>query len=70
MNGSDRRPAARLAQGSVGIGWGHATPAVFRLQREETPIREADGAPLLRVPPLPRRLPRAGYRVASLPDSL
>ena len=48
----------------------HATPAVFHVRREGSAIRVGDGAPLLRVLPIPRRLLAAGFRTVALPDAL
>jgi hypothetical protein len=42
----------------------HATPAVFQLYRRGVPIDVREGAPLLRVLPIPRRLLEAGDRPA------
>ncbi|AUX21237.1 hypothetical protein SOCEGT47_017170 [Sorangium cellulosum] len=45
-----------------------ATPAVFHVRRIGAPIEVPEGAPLLRVLPIPRALLRAGFREARFPD--
>jgi hypothetical protein len=43
-----------------------ATPAVFRVHREGAPVRVPEGAPLLRVVPVPRSLLAAEFRLRRL----
>ncbi|WP_438009306.1 hypothetical protein WME89_11860 [Sorangium sp. So ce321] len=45
-----------------------ATPAVFHVRRIGAPIEVPEGAPLLRVLPIPRDLLRAGFREARFLD--
>jgi hypothetical protein len=59
-----------VLRGVVATDLFHATPAVFLVRREAAVIRVAEGAPLLRVLPVPRRLLDARFSVARLPDSL
>ncbi|WP_437940088.1 hypothetical protein [Sorangium sp. So ce341] len=46
-----------------------ATPAVFHVRRLGAPIEVPEGAPLLRVLPIPRDLLRAGFREARFLDA-
>ncbi|WP_437679685.1 hypothetical protein [Sorangium sp. So ce131] len=46
-----------------------ATPAVFHVRRIGAPIEVPEGAPLLRVLPIPRDLLRAGFREARFLDA-
>ncbi|WP_234023588.1 hypothetical protein [Sorangium cellulosum] len=46
-----------------------ATPAVFHVRRIGAPIEVPEGAPLLRVLPVPRDLLRAGFREARFLDA-
>lgn len=46
-----------------------ATPAVFHVHRIGAPIEVPEGAPLLRVLPIPRALLRAGFRQARFLDA-
>lgn len=45
-----------------------ATPAVFHVRRIGAPIEVPEGAPLLRILPIPRALLRAGFREARFLD--
>ncbi|WP_437879055.1 hypothetical protein [Sorangium sp. So ce513] len=45
-----------------------ATPAVFHVRRIGAPIEVPEGAPLLRIVPIPRDLLRAGFREARFLD--
>lgn len=55
-----------VLRGVVSTDVFHATPAVFQVRRVGAPIRVPEGAPLLRVIPVPRRLLGAGYRLLRL----
>ncbi|WP_437745347.1 hypothetical protein WMF39_10175 [Sorangium sp. So ce1504] len=46
-----------------------ATPAVFHVRRLGAPIEVPEGAPLLRIVPIPRDLLRAGFREARFLDA-
>ncbi|WP_157906576.1 hypothetical protein [Sorangium cellulosum] len=46
-----------------------ATPAVFHVRRLGAPIEVPEGAPLLRIVPIPRDLLRAGFREARFRDA-
>jgi hypothetical protein len=46
-----------------------ATPAVFHVRRLGAPIEVPEGAPLLRIVPIPRALLRAGFREARFLDA-
>ena len=55
-----------VLRGVVSTDLFFATPAVFRVHREGSPVRVAEGQPLLRVIPVPRSLLSADYRLRRL----
>jgi hypothetical protein len=55
-----------ILRGIVSTDVFHATPAVFRVHREGARFQVAEGAPLLRVIPLPRALLAHEFRLRSL----
>jgi hypothetical protein len=55
-----------VLRGVVATDVFHAMPAVFHVHRAGQPIRVGFGEPLLRVMPIPRRLLKAGFRLALL----
>lgn len=55
-----------VLRGVISTDLFHATPAVFRVHREGARVRVAEGAPLLRVIPVPRSLLEAEIRVTPL----
>jgi hypothetical protein len=55
-----------VMRGIVSTDVFHATPAVFRVHREGTRFQVAEGAPLLRVIPLPRALLGHEFRLSTL----
>lgn len=55
-----------VMRGIVSTDVFHATPAVFRVHREGARFQVAEGAPLLRVIPLPRALLAHEFRLRSL----
>jgi hypothetical protein len=55
-----------VMRGVVSTDVFHATPAVFRVHREGARFQVAEGAPLLRVIPLPRALLAHEFRLKSL----
>jgi hypothetical protein len=57
-----------VMRGVVATDVFHATPAVFHVHRLGAPIEVPEGAPLLRVLPIPRALLGAGFRQARFLD--
>ena len=55
-----------VMRGVVSTDTFFATPAVFRVHREGVPIRVPEGAPLLRVIPVPRSLLAAEFKLRRL----
>jgi hypothetical protein len=55
-----------VMRGIVSTDVFHATPAVFRVHREGARFQVAEGAPLLRVIPLPRALLSHEFRLSTL----